>query len=125
MADPVIERRASLDAESIAAVHDLIEVITGTDRIAPLNEAAMIALNHDTVAHYVAMSGGKLLGYAQHDPDTDTAQVCVHPSARDRGFGTALVGAVTTDHPTSHLWAFGNHRATQVIAARIGYRISE
>lgn len=122
MADPVIERRASLDAESIVAVRALIEAITDADQIAPLNEAAMIALHHDDVAHYVVVSGGKLLGYGQHDPGTDTAQICVHPSARDRGFGSALVDAVTTDHPTCHVWAFGNHRATQVIAARIGYR---
>jgi mycothiol synthase len=122
VADPVIERRASLDAESIAAVHALIDVITDTDQIAPLNEAAVIALHHDDVAHYLVSSVGKLVGYAQHDPSTDTAQVCVHPGARDRGFGSALVAAVTADHPTTSVWAFGNHRATQVIAARIGYR---
>jgi mycothiol synthase len=122
VADPVIERRASLDAESIAAVKTLIGVITDADQISPLNEAAMIALHHDDVGHYVVMAGGKLLGYAQHDPSTDTGQVCVHPEARDRGFGSALVDAVTSDHPTASLWAFGNHRATQVIAARMGYR---
>lgn len=122
VADPVIERRASLDAESIAAVHALIGVITDTDQIAPFNEAAIIALHHGDVAHYVVALGGKFLGYAQHDPHTDTAQVCVHPGARDRGFGSALVEAVTTDHPTSSLWAFGNHREAQVIAERIGYR---
>jgi mycothiol synthase len=122
VADPVIERRASLDADTVAAVHALVDIITDTDRIAPLNEAAMIALHHDDVTHYVVASGGKVVGYAQHDPDTDTAQVCVHPGARDRGFGSALIEAVTTDHPTSSLWAFGNHRATQVIAGRTGYR---
>ena len=121
MADPVIERRASLDAAAVGAVRDLVETITTTDQISTLNEAALIALHHDDVGHYVVEAGGKLLGYAQYDPATDTAQVCVHPGARDRGFGSALVAAVIEDHPTTSLWAFGNHRATQVISARIGY----
>lgn len=118
---PVIERRASLDAETAASVQRLVDDITATDHIAPLNEAAMLALGHDDVSHYLIVVNGKMLGYAAHDPATDTAQVCVHPGARDRGFGSALVDAVITDHPSSGLWSFGNHRATQVIAARIGY----
>lgn len=118
---PVIERRASLDAETIASVQRLVGDITAADGIAPLNEAAMIALGHDDVTHYLMAANGKLLGYAAHDPSTDTAQVCVHPGARDRGFGSALVDALIEDHPSSSLWSFGNHRATQSIASRVGY----
>ncbi len=118
---PVIERRASLDADTAASVRNLVADITAADGVSPLNEAATLALGHDDVQHYLIVSGGKVLGYAQHDPATDTAQVCVHPGARDRGYGSALVDAVIADHPSSSLWSFGNHRGTQVIAARVRY----
>ncbi|HEY8664109.1 MAG TPA: GNAT family N-acetyltransferase, partial [Propionibacteriaceae bacterium] len=107
MADQVIEKRPTLDAATVAAVQRLVDDVAAHDEIAPLNEAALLALHHDTVAHYVARSETGIGGYAQQDPLVGTAQLCVHPDARRAGIGTALCEALLIDAPGTELWAFG------------------
>ena len=121
MADVVIERLASLDAALVSAVQGLVADVEAHDLVGPLNEAALLALHHDAVAHYVARSQARVLGYAQHDPATDTGQLCVHPDARGGGLGTALATALLQDAPSSELWAFGNLPAAQAIATKFSY----
>ena len=121
MAALVIEKVATLDAGAISAVERLVDEITAYDLVAPLNEAALLALHHDTVTHYVATTAGAIIGYAQHDPLGGTAQLCVHPDARGAGIGTALCAAVLTDAPGTELWAFGNLPAAQAIATTFSY----
>ncbi len=121
MADLVIEKLASLDAPTVDAVQRLAAEVTTYDLVAPLNEAALLALHHATVAHYLARAGTGIVGYAQHDPGADTAQLCVHPDARGAGIGTALATAVLADAPGSELWAFGNLPAAQAIATGFSY----
>jgi len=121
VADLVIDKPASLDAAAIAAVQRLVSETTAYDLVAPLNEAALLALNHDTVTHYLATTDARIVGYAQHDPLVGTAQLCVHPDARGAGIGTALCTAVLTDAPTSELWAFGNLPAALAIATKFSY----
>ena len=121
MADLVIDKRESLDGTAIEAVQRLAEEVEAYDLVAPLNEAALLALHHDTAAHYLASVGSLVVGYAQHDPSARTAQLCVHPDARGAGIGTALCTAVLTDAPDSELWAFGNLPAAQAIATTFSY----
>jgi mycothiol synthase len=121
VADPVVEKLASLDAATVAAVQRLVDDVTAHDEIAPLNEAALLALHHDTVAHYVAGSPTGIIGYAQHDPLVGTAQLCVHPDARRAGIGTALFQALLADAPGTELWAFGNLPAAQALATKFSY----
>ncbi len=121
MADLVIETVASLDAATVAAVQALVDEIAAYDLIAPLNEAAELGLHHDTVSHYLATPGSRVIGYAQQDPELGTAQLCVHPDARGQGVGTALCTALLTDAPGTQVWAFGNLPAAQAIATRLGY----
>jgi len=121
VADLVIDKRESLDGTAIEAVQRLAEEVEAYDLVAPLNEAALLALHHDTVAHYLASVGSLVVGYAQHDPSARTAQLCVHPDARGAGIGTALCTAVLTDAPDSELWAFGNLPAAQAIATTFSY----
>jgi mycothiol synthase len=119
--DLVIETVASLDAETIRAVQVLVDQVTAHDLVRPLNEAAELALHHAGVAHYVIRTGQRVVGYAQQDPALGTAQLCVHPDARGAGLGTALCTAVLADAPGTELWAFGNLRAAQAIATKLGY----
>lgn len=126
MADQVIENLSSLDAATVAAVQRLVDEVTAYDEIAPLNEAALLALHHDTVAHCVARSETVIVGYAQQDPLAGTAQLCVHPDARRAGIGTALCEALLADAPGTELWAFGNLPAAQGLATKFSYaRIRE
>ena len=121
MADQVIEQRPTLDAATVAAVRRLVDEVAAHDEIAPLNEAALLALHHDTVAHYVARSETGIVGYAQQDPLVGTAQLCVHPDARRSGIGTALCEALLADAPGTELWAFGNLPAAQALATKFSY----
>jgi mycothiol synthase len=126
VADQVIENLSSLDAATVAAVQRLVDEVTAYDEIAPLNEAALLALHHDTVAHCVARSETVIVGYAQQDPLAGTAQLCVHPDARRAGIGTALCEALLADAPGTELWAFGNLPAAQGLATKFSYaRIRE
>lgn len=121
MTAPVIGQPASLDVEQIEAVQRLVAEATSFDLVAPLNEAAMLALHHETVTHYLVNSGGSIVGYAQYEPHTRTAQLCIQPEMRGAGTGTALCAAVLADAPGAGLWAFGNLPAAQALAARIPY----
>ncbi len=121
MTDLAIEKLPSLKAETVAAVQVLVDHVTAYDLVAPLNEAAELALHHPSVAHYVATATDRLIGYAQQDPELGTAQLCVHPDARGVGVGTALCAAVLADAPGTELWAFGNLPAAQAIAGGLGY----
>jgi mycothiol synthase len=121
VADLVIEKPASLDAGTVSAVQRLVDEIAAYDLVAPLNEAALLAFHHDTVAHYLARSDSAIVGYAQHDPLAGTAQLCVHPDARGAGIGTALFAAVLADAPGTELWAFGNLPAAQALATKFSY----
>ena len=121
MAALAIEKRASLDAGTLSAVQRLVEEVAAYDLVEPLNEAAVLAFHHDTVAHYLATSEDTIVGYAQQDHLAGTAQLCVHPDARGAGVGTALCAAVLVDAPATELWAFGNLPAAQAIAMKFSY----
>jgi mycothiol synthase len=123
-----------LTAEQGAQVTALVEAATAADGVAPLNEAALLALQHGgpgTVRHVVASGpGGEWVGYGHLDL-TDriqgaSAEVVVHPHWRRQGVGAALVRRMLDEtgspRPMSlRLWAHGHHPAAERLAATLGF----
>ncbi|WP_228771594.1 mycothiol synthase [Actinokineospora iranica] len=76
--------------------------------------------------HLLAVDGDVLAGYAHLDTGGDAfgrqvAEVVVHPDARRRGIGSALVAAVLARAAEGvRIWAHGEHPAAARVAARLG-----
>lgn len=116
----------SLSPTDVAHVIAIAEAAADADGVAPLDEAALLALDHrpDTVAGVVEADGfGLLFG-------TELA-VVVEPAARGAGLGTALAaqalalaGARTLgrqqEGPVS-AWMHGDSPAARALAARTGF----
>src|SRR5689334_1149759 len=94
-----------LDEEQSAAVAALAQAATAADGVAPLSEHVLLHVRSgdatddvgSSPAHLLAYDGARLLGYAHLDGGEATAgvsaEVVVHPDARRRGVGRALVTA--------------------------------
>lgn len=83
-------------------------------------EQTIFNLTSADVSHYLVIEDGEVAGYAQ--TDRHSAELAVHPSARRRGIGAALLTAVKTDDPTAAVWAHGNLPAAQALAKRSGLK---
>lgn len=104
-------------------VRDLVEACQNFDGVSPLNEEAQLALSRDEAQHWLAYVDEVLVGYAQLDDIHGTGQLCVHPQARRRKVGTALVTAVLTVRPDVQLWAFGHLDAAEQLARSFGMSV--
>src|SRR3954470_2657826 len=94
-----------LDDGQAAAVAALAQAATAADGVAPLSEHVLLhvrsgsASDEDggSAAHFLAYDGEQLVGYAHVDAgepaEGASAEVVVHPNARRRGVGRALVTA--------------------------------
>ncbi len=125
---PRVSRR--LDAADVARVRTLVEEVTAADGDPPLSDHVLLHLpvGGDTdVRHLLVEDGPTLLGYAHLDV-TDavagsSAELAVHPAARQRGVGRALVTALLVESPDGRLrlWAHGDRPAAAALAASQGF----
>jgi mycothiol synthase len=130
-ADVEIAVHEKLTPEQGSAVSALVESATAADGVAPLNEAAMLALRHGgpgAVRHVVASTpGGEWVGYGHLDLADRIqgagAEVVVHPRWRRQGVGAALVRRMLDEAAplTLRLWAHGHHLAAERLAATLGF----
>jgi len=128
-----IEERGPLTGDQVRDVLRLVDAVTDTDGVRPLSEHVMLHLRYggDTPArNFLVREDGQLVGYAHLDT-TDvvegaSAEVAVHPAARNAGVGSRLVDAVLRASPDGRLrlWAHGQHPAAAALAARMGFRRS-
>ena len=84
---------------------------------------------HLLIDHLAAGTGAPtVMGYARIDPPDEsadaTADVVVHPEARGRGLGRALVEEVLSraEGAPVRVWAHGSHPAAARLAATTGFR---
>lgn len=119
------QEHARLDAATVSAVQDLLRAATAADGAEPLSEQFLMHLRPDApadgVTHLVVPGDdGAVAGYAQ--VDGTYAELAVHPRARRRGIGGALVAAVEKVTADPHVWAHGDLDAAKGLAAGRGYR---
>ena len=106
-----------------AAVESLIQEVQAVDGVDPLNENAHFALHgHRPAVHWIVPNPGahQPRGYAQWDPDTDSAIIVVEPGHRRQGIGKELLGCVRKVSPQPTIWAFGNLPEARAFAAEEG-----
>lgn len=121
--DPQVLTR--LDADTAAAVHDLLAAAAAHDGSDPFSEQFLLTLRtgepRDGVHHVVAAgTGHAVAGYAQLDGEY--AELAVHPAERRRGVGSALVTALEGLTADPHVWAHGDLDPARALAERRGYR---
>lgn len=120
----------ALPAATAAAVRDLAAAAAAHDGVAPLSEQPLLWLagGGPDVVHLLAGDPAAPTGYAQvdlRDPALATAEVVVHPGARRRGTGTALLDAVLTatrarGGDAASVWAHGDVAPARALAASRG-----
>jgi mycothiol synthase len=125
----VVERVDRLDAGTVDEVLALATAAAEADGVYPLDEGVVLRLRHQRdlpavhqpAVHLLARAGdGRLAGYAQ--VHGGTAELVVHPDARRRGVGRALVtGAVSVAGRGLHLWAHGDHPGAAALAGSLGW----
>ena len=106
---------SELSQDQQDAVRALAGRACAADGVAPLNEAALLALRTKVTEHLLRLDGDRLVGYLQWQPRAATAQLVVDPDARRRGVGTGLAEALAA-HAEEQLWAFGDTAAARGFA---------
>ena len=93
------------------------------DAVAPVGEQVVRSLAGDTAEHLLVHdSAGCLIGYLYLAPD-GTAELAVHPGARRRGVGTALVtAALDRGGEAVRIWAHGTLPAARALAGSLHLR---
>lgn len=113
----------TLSPDEEAGVRTLIEVATDADGVAPVGEQVLRELAAARTEHLLAEDpAGSVIGYLNLT-HAGTAEFVVHPFARRRGVGTALVRAACErrDSPVQ-FWAHGTLPAASALAAKLGLR---
>jgi mycothiol synthase len=116
-----------LTADEIAAVLALADAAGRADGVYPLSEDVVLRVRgagdgEPGAQHHLARSADGLAGYAfvdRSDPHLLSGELVVHPGARRRGHGTALLGAVGPG--PARFWAHGDEPAAQAFADKHGF----
>jgi mycothiol synthase len=118
---------ADADRGAVAA---LIDTVASADAVAPLSEAARLAVAHGRPEALHMLSRGRptgpVIGYLFLNPAEDgggrTAELCVAPDSRRRGIGRALLSAALRETTGAlSVWAHGNLPAAQALAAQLRF----
>jgi mycothiol synthase len=130
-----LEWRTALDERDTADVLALLDAATAEDGVEPVGEHVLLHLRGAAgpdVGHLVARDGsGAPVGYAfldLTDPAGGVGELAVHPAARRRGVGTALVTgllertAAAPGQRPLRLWAHGQHPGAVRLAEGLGFR---
>jgi mycothiol synthase len=118
--------RSALPAEQQQAVRELITAATEFDGVAPVGEQVLRELAHDRTDHLVVTSVGEAVtGYLNLTPSGDQeagmAELVVHPQARRRGIGSALVRATLAKTAgRNQFWAHGTLEPARATASALG-----
>lgn len=119
--------RSALTADEQQGVRELVSAATEFDGVAPVGEQVLRELGHDRTGHLLVTGArpGTLFGYLNlsppHDGGAGMAELVVHPQARRRGIGAALIRAtVTRTAGRNRFWAHGTLEPARATAAALG-----
>lgn len=118
--------RGRPDDATVSQVRALAARARDVDGVAPLSEQPLLRLADSAapVVHLTARTpAGDLVGYAQVDTETASAELVVDPAHRRRGAGRALLDAARPhagDGAALKVWAHGDLPAARAFAAATG-----
>lgn len=110
---------AELSQEHRDQVLDLLGAVTAHDGVSPLDEAASLALDGGGAHHLLRSESERAIAYASVLAD-GTVQGMVHPEARRRGHGTALLQGALAERPDAGVWAHGALEGSLTFLAAAG-----
>jgi mycothiol synthase len=123
--------RPTLTADEQRQIRELITAATEFDTVAPVGEQVLRELANHRTEHLVASeiypgeSGENVVGYlnlsAAQEGGPGMAELVVHPRARRRGVGAAMIRvALAKTNGANHFWAHGTLEPAQVTASALG-----
>jgi mycothiol synthase len=120
---PLVRDVARLEPAQVTEVLALLRTAAAADGVRPVSEETELRLQHGWTAgrDLLASIDGGLAGYARLDDGA--AELVVHPSARRRGIGTALLTRLeelTTSGALS-VWGHGDLPGSAELASSHGY----
>ncbi len=116
-----IECQDALTEDQRRQVQQLRQAVREHDGVDPFNDAGRLGVRGERPAVHWFAVGEELLGYAQTDPEHDSAVLCVHPQHRREGIGTRLVQSIRAQGDHLSWWALGNQNGARGFADRIGF----
>jgi mycothiol synthase len=121
----VLAWRAALSDADQRQIRDVIASATAHDGVAPVGDQVLRELSHDRTRHLVAEDGGTVVGYlnlvAATADSTAMAELVVHPTARRRRIGAALIRTGLTEGGAgARVWAHGDLEPAKATAAALG-----
>ncbi len=124
------EWRAALDAQEQQQIRELVWLATEIDEVAPVGEQVLRELAHSRTGHLLVTGGHPdggqtIVGYLNlASPQDDTfgmAELVVHPQARRRGVGAAMIrSALSKTAGRNRFWAHGTLESAQATASALG-----
>ncbi|WP_235892699.1 mycothiol synthase [Mycolicibacterium hodleri] len=120
----VIAWRTALSDLDQRRIKDLLGAANAADGTAPVGDQVLRELPHDRTGHLVAEVGDEIVGYLNLVPAADDAaamaEVVVHPAARRRGIGSALISTgLATGGDGTRVWAHGDLEPARAAAAAL------
>jgi mycothiol synthase len=117
--------RAALSDADQRQIRDVIAAATAHDGVAPVGDQVLRELSHDRTRHLVAEDGGTVVGYlnlvAATADSTAMGELVVHPTARRRRIGAALIRTGLTEGGAgARVWAHGDLEPARATAAALG-----
>jgi mycothiol synthase len=123
-----------LAVEERHQIRELVRVAAEFDAVAPVGEQVLRELAHQRTQHLLATGGDPggrvardepVIGYlnlaAGQDDGAAMAELVVHPQARRRGIGAALIrAALSKTAGKNHFWAHGTLESARATASALG-----
>jgi mycothiol synthase len=118
---PEIGWRTGLSDDEQRKIRVLIAAAKQADGVAPVGDQVLRELAHDRTRHLVAVDGDAVTGYLNLTEEPAMAELAVHPEARRRGIGSAMVSTgLAEGGDDARIWAHGNLEPARATAAALG-----
>lgn len=118
--------RAELTAGERQQVRELVSAASEFDTVAPVGEQVLRELDHQRTHHLVVKGAADtVIGYlnltAPQDDTSGMAELVVHPQARRRGVGAAMIrAALAKSERSNRFWAHGTLEGARATASALG-----
>ena len=119
--------RAALAAEEQQQIRELVTAASDVDKVAPVGEQVLRELAHQRTEHLVAVGVDRVVGYlnlaAGAEDGFGMAELVVHPEARRRGIGAAMIrAALSKTDGRNNFWAHGTLEPARATASALGLK---